>query len=146
MASCGSVSTMVASSSRASAWGDQFLPIGDDVQEKTIPGAAPQSPIPFPKHEPNTVASVLAPARRAASRRVVQRIEEMLQAVYLIDLNGRLLEKAARLEPASIRSLDAIHLATALSVDEPALEVITYDGRMAEAARANGLRVAQPRR
>jgi predicted nucleic acid-binding protein len=85
-------------------------------------------------------------ARRAGSRRVLQRMEEVLQAVYLIDLNGSLLQEAARIEPDSIRSLDAIHLATALSVDEPTLEVITYDGRMAEAARANGLRVAQPGR
>lgn len=98
------------------------------------------------------VASVLVvvecgrAARCAASRRVVKRIEEVLRALYLIDLSGPLLEEAARLEPASIRSLDAIHLATALSVDEPALEVITYDGRMAEAARANGLRVSQPGR
>ena len=98
------------------------------------------------------VASVLVvvecrrAARRAANRRVVQRIEEVLQAVYLIDLSGPLLDRAARLAPASIRSLDAIHLASALSVEEPALDVITYDGRMADAAQANGLRVAQPGR
>jgi predicted nucleic acid-binding protein len=45
-----------------------------------------------------------------------------------------------------LRSLDAIHLATALSINEPGLEVITYDGRFAEAALASGLRVIQPGR
>jgi predicted nucleic acid-binding protein len=98
------------------------------------------------------VASVLVvvecgrAARRAGKRRVLQRIEELLQAVYLIDLSAPLLEEAASLAPASMRSLDAIHLATALSIGDPELEVITYDGRMAEAARANGLRLAQPGR
>ena len=35
-------------------------PIGDHVQEKTPPGAAPRSPMPFPENEPNSVASVMA--------------------------------------------------------------------------------------
>lgn len=43
-------------------------------------------------------------------------------------------------------SLDAIHLATALSIGDARLEVITYDGRFAGAARANGLTVVQPGR
>ncbi len=84
--------------------------------------------------------------RRAGNRRVLQRAKEVLEAVYLIDLSTPLLEEAASLKPSSIRSLDAIHIATALSVDEPELDVITYDARMAEAARANGLRVVQPGR
>ena len=98
------------------------------------------------------VASVLVvvecgrAARRASNRRVLQRIDEVLQAVYLIDLSAPLLEVAAGLAPASIRSLDAIHLATALSIGDPELDMITYDGRMADAARANGLRLAQPGR
>lgn len=98
------------------------------------------------------VTSVLAvvecgrAARRAGSRRVLQRMDEVLQAVYLIELGGLLLERAATLQPGAMRSLDAVHLATALSVEDPDLELITYDGRMADAARANGLRVAQPGR
>ncbi|HVL66396.1 MAG TPA: type II toxin-antitoxin system VapC family toxin [Vicinamibacterales bacterium] len=98
------------------------------------------------------VASVLVvvecgrAVRRAGGRRVLQRAGEVLEAVYLMDLSLPLLEEAAALQPRSIRSLDAIHIATALSVDEPDLEVITYDARMAEAARANGLRVVQPGR
>ena len=43
-------------------------------------------------------------------------------------------------------SLDAIHLATALSIGDADMEVITYDTRFAAAARANGLTVIQPGR
>ena len=83
-------------------------------------------------------------ARRAANRRILQRTSEVLESIYLLDLTALILERASTLRPATIRSMDAIHLASALSVDEADLEVITYDDRMAQAARANGLRVSQP--
>ena len=83
-------------------------------------------------------------AARAGNRRVLQRVSDVLEAVYLLDLTTPVIEQAAGLRPTSVRSLDAIHIATAISVGDDDLEVITYDDRMAEAARANGLRVAQP--
>jgi predicted nucleic acid-binding protein len=55
-----------------------------------------------------------------------------------------ILDAAAAADPPRLRSLDAIHLATALSVDDPRMEVITYDRGFAEAPRANGLIVVQP--
>ena len=85
-------------------------------------------------------------AARARNRRVLQRVSEVLDAVYLLDLTSPILEQAASLRPSPVRSLDAIHIATAISVGDPDLEVITYDERMAEAVRANGLHVAQPGR
>ena len=85
-------------------------------------------------------------ARRAGDRRILQRTELVLESVYLLDLTAVVLERASTLRPVAIRSLDAIHLASALSVDERDMEVITYDDRMADAARANGLRVQQPGR
>jgi predicted nucleic acid-binding protein len=84
--------------------------------------------------------------RRAANRRIVQRAEQVFDAVYLLDLTPVILERASTIEPAMVRSLDAIHIATALSVDDDDLEMITYDERMAEAARISGLRVLQPGR
>ena len=84
--------------------------------------------------------------RRAANRRIVQRTEQVFDAVYLLDLTPVILERASTIEPAMVRSLDAIHIATALSVDDDTLEVITYDDRMADAARSGGLRVVQPGR
>ena len=85
-------------------------------------------------------------ARRAGDRRILQRTELVLESVYLLDFTAVVLERASTLHPVGIRSLDAIHLASALSVDERDMEVITYDDRMADAARANGLRVQQPGR
>ena len=85
-------------------------------------------------------------ARRAGSRRILQRTEQIFESVYLLDLTPAILERASTLRPVALRSLDAIHLASALSVGETDLEVVTYDDRMAEAARANGLRVSQPGR
>ena len=55
-------------------------------------------------------------------------------------------QHAGRLEPVSLRSLDAIHVATALSLSVPDLAFITYDDRQATAARACGLDVRQPGR
>lgn len=85
-------------------------------------------------------------AARAGNRRVLQRVGDVLDAVYLLDLTTPVLEQAARLRPVPVRSLDAIHIATAISIGDADLDVITYDDRMAEAARDNGLRVAQPGR
>ena len=83
-------------------------------------------------------------ARRASNRRVLQTVDQILDAIYLIELTPAILDDAGATEPPVLRSLDAIHLATALSVGDPQMEVITYDGRMADAARANGLTVVHP--
>ena len=48
------------------------------------------------------------------------------------------------LPPAVLRSLDAIHIATALALGEQLDELVTYDRRMQEAALAVGLRIAAP--
>jgi predicted nucleic acid-binding protein len=82
--------------------------------------------------------------RRGGPKRLLQQAEEVFEIVYLVDMTRPILERAAALEPALVRSLDAIHVATALSVGDPALKMLTYDDRMAEAAQAGGLRVLQP--
>jgi predicted nucleic acid-binding protein len=74
----------------------------------------------------------------------VRRGREVLGRVDLLRINDRVLDAAGLLAPPELRSLDAIHLATALSIDDPALDIITYDRRFAEAASASGLRVVQP--
>jgi predicted nucleic acid-binding protein len=84
--------------------------------------------------------------RRAASKRLLQVLEEVAEATYLLGITPAIIELAARIDPPHLRSLDAIHLATALSIDDADLEVITYDDRLAAAARANGLTVVQPGR
>ncbi len=62
----------------------------------------------------------------------------------LLRVNDRVLALAGTMEPPELRSLDAIHLATAQRVRSDISEFIIYDGRMAEAARQMGYRVSSP--
>ncbi len=72
--------------------------------------------------------------------------QALMQAVEQIALDPGVVRAAAALSPAALRSLDAIHLASAQRVNDPDLEFVTYDARLAEAARSHGLRVVQPGR
>lgn len=64
--------------------------------------------------------------------------------VALLPLDDALLDDATVLNPAGLRGLDAIHLATALSVRDEIGVFIAYDERLAAAAEAQGLKIAQP--
>ncbi|MDQ3526737.1 MAG: type II toxin-antitoxin system VapC family toxin [Actinomycetota bacterium] len=57
-------------------------------------------------------------------------------------VTGEVVALARRLGPSSLRSLDAIHLASALAVDADV--VLTYDDRLAEAVESHGLRTLAP--
>lgn len=59
----------------------------------------------------------------------------------LLPLDDSLLDLASALGPAGLRSLDAIHLATGLSVRDDLGAFFTYDRRLADAAAAHGLPV-----
>lgn len=78
-------------------------------------------------------------------RRLLQRADAVLQALYLIDVTAAVLEAAAAMDPRAPLT-NAIHIATALSIDDPDLEVLAYDTRCIDAAGANGLRVVSPGR
>jgi uncharacterized protein len=70
------------------------------------------------------------------------------QAERIVDnaVTTTILDRAGRLGPASLRSLDAIHTATALSLGSDLHALIAYDDRMIQAARALGLPVPSPGR
>lgn len=73
----------------------------------------------------------------------VPHARRLLSRMNLVPLSSRLLDQAAMMPPAQLRSLDALHLAAAQSA--PALRaVITYDTRLAEAATSLGLAVVTP--
>lgn len=101
---------------------------------------------------PSLVASRLAllEARRAVARKPVEGVAstlaDVLGVMTWIDITLAILDQAADAAPPALRSLDAIHLATALSLADADVDVITYDERLADAARANGLTVVQPGR
>lgn len=86
-------------------------------------------------------------AIRACSRHrseYAQDAREWLLDVTLLPLADALLEAAASLHPAGLRSLDALHVATALSVQDEIGAFLTYDERLAEAAADHGLPVVRP--
>lgn len=69
-------------------------------------------------------------------------VEVPFDDFLLVDVDSPILRRAASLASASLRSLDAIHLSTALSV-EPEV-VLAYDRGLRRAARSHGLRVEAP--
>lgn len=72
-------------------------------------------------------------------------VREGLRRIDLVAIDDRILEAAGTLEPRVLRTLDAIHLATALAVGDDLDTIVTYDDRMVEAARFLGLSTATPR-
>ncbi len=87
-------------------------------------------------------------ALRSARRRspeAVLAVRSGLDAMVLLHLSTSLCERASELDPTVLRSLDAIHLAAALSLGDDLEAVVTYDERLEQAARDQGLRVVAPR-
>ena len=72
-------------------------------------------------------------------------VREGLRRVDLIGIVDRILDAAGSLEPQVLRTLDAIHLATALAVGDDLDAIVTYDEQMIEAARLIGLSTVSPR-
>jgi predicted nucleic acid-binding protein len=68
----------------------------------------------------------------------------VLDRVELIRVNDRILNAAATVLPVEVRSLDAIHLATARQLEADLGQVVTYDERMLNAANQLGIRTAAP--
>jgi uncharacterized protein len=80
--------------------------------------------------------------RRAAVADLESVAAAALSGVAAFPLDDALLRRACRVGADELRSLDAIHLASALGVGADAL--LTYDKRLAEAANAVGLAVLAP--
>lgn len=81
--------------------------------------------------------------RRGAPDRAV-RAGEVLESLTLIEVTPELFTEAGRLEPTTLRSLDAIHLAVALDLGDDLDGIVTYDERLADGAAANGVAVLAP--
>ncbi len=75
---------------------------------------------------------------------VLPRAVDVLARVSLLAIDTRVLDTAARLSPSSLRSLDAIHLASALQLGDELTAFVAYDDRLLAAASALGLPVASP--
>jgi predicted nucleic acid-binding protein len=85
---------------------------------------------------------VVRAVRRSGSRTV--RAERVLERIALVHIDDGILRSAAHLTPTGLRTLDAIHLATALTLANDIAALITYDDRLGAAAVEAGLEVLSP--
>lgn len=96
-----------------------------------------------------TVSSVLTRIEltRAAARRgatVVRDAEQVLGKLVLLPIGDAIVESAGHIGSPQLRSLDAIHLATASSLGERLSAFVTYDRQLGRAALDAGLPVVAP--
>ncbi|MBA3300902.1 MAG: type II toxin-antitoxin system VapC family toxin [Thermoleophilaceae bacterium] len=82
--------------------------------------------------------------RAGASTEVRAGIDRLFTGVNAIETTDVVLQRARDVPPRTLRSLDAIHLSTALSLGEELSAFATYDRRLAEAAAATGINVIAP--
>ena len=100
---------------------------------------------------PSRVSSVLA---RIEVTRTVAQVEDpvadreaqrVLRGLNLLRLDDEIMTMAASMAPRSLRSLDAIHVASAQSLGQHLAGMVVYDRRLREAARSCGINTWTPR-
>ena len=113
----------------------------------------PETPALFASLEewPERISSALARVevlralrRTGAPAADYHRGEQVLERLGLVRVDDGILAAAAALDPADLGALDAIHLATALSVRGELAALVTYDRRLAEAAAGARVSVWAP--
>lgn len=72
------------------------------------------------------------------------RARDLLARITLLPTTAEVFDRAGLLDPEALRSLDAVHLASALVLGDALETLVTYDDRLGEAARAAGIRVSSP--
>jgi uncharacterized protein len=83
-------------------------------------------------------------AARRQSPESVLAARERLLAVSLVKLTTDVCERAAELDPDILRSIDALHLAAALTFGDDLEGIVTYDDRLRDAARLHGIATIAP--
>jgi predicted nucleic acid-binding protein len=103
------------------------------------------------RSDPDAISSALAQVevtravmRAGATRERASRAAAVLERIALVPIEAGILGRAAELPPPDLRTLDAIHLATALLLRPDIAGLITYDGWLAGAAAAAGIAVLTP--
>lgn len=88
-------------------------------------------------------AEVIRAARRLNAD-VVPASRALVGQLDLIPLDGGLIDEAADAGEPLLRTLDAIHLVSALSIRADLTAFVAYDNRMVAAALAAGIEPTQP--
>jgi uncharacterized protein len=68
----------------------------------------------------------------------------VLDALTQVVVDRNVLDRAGALEASMMRTLDAIHLATALDLQASTIDFVTYDRRLAKLAEDAGFQVIGP--
>jgi predicted nucleic acid-binding protein len=80
----------------------------------------------------------------AVGERLVLQAQAVVDAIDLLPIPRHLFRDAGLLDPPLMRTLDALHLAVALGLGDDLDGLVTYDTRMAEAARRHAIAVISP--
>jgi len=83
-------------------------------------------------------------ATRRLDADVVPAARALLSQLDLIPINGALIDEAADVGEPLLRTLDAIHLASALSIRGDLTAFVAYDNRLVGAAEAAGIESIRP--
>ncbi len=85
-------------------------------------------------------------AHRAGRRLGIEAadVDRALEAVTIVALADETMALARKLGPDSLRTLDALHLATAIELGDDLSDIVTFDRRMAAGAAAAGMVVVGP--
>ncbi len=83
-------------------------------------------------------------ASRRVNADVLPAAKALLAALDLVPLSGEVVDAAADVGETMLRSLDAVHLASALSIRSDVSAFIAYDRRLSDAAADAGLASLQP--
>jgi predicted nucleic acid-binding protein len=83
-------------------------------------------------------------AVRRHGRSAIVRATEVLDGLSLLALDDALLDSAAAIDANELRSLDAIHIASAQQLETELHALVSYDERMLTSARAMGVPVSRP--
>lgn len=94
---------------------------------------------------PRAIRRVMS-GRRSPERRELERaLEALLEGIHYVPLDRRLLVRAGAFREAFLRTLDAIHLASAVTLVPGVTAFVSYDERQLEAAQVAALPLLTPR-
>jgi predicted nucleic acid-binding protein len=81
---------------------------------------------------------------RRVNETAVANANLLLGGIDLLPVDRAIVEKASSLVPTELGSLDAIHLASALSLKADLTALVAYDSRLCSAATDSGIEVVSP--
>ena len=120
-----------------------FVTLVKDEPESAALNAALEA---WPRKSSSALLEVEGPrAARRTNPLAYDAARALLAGMELLEIEADIRRAAADLSDPGLRSLDAIHLATALSLGERCGAFFAYDDRLIAAARAHGLTVTVPR-